>query len=85
MIVPGGPAGPGPGADRSIVLWPYSDPEDPRVTFGRGGLRIRAAPGGERLELETLGPLTAMAPGQEVRHQEVWTLRAEATTGGAGS
>lgn len=133
VIVPGGAPGPGPGADRSIVLWPYSDPEDPRVTFGRDGLRIRAAPGGGRLklglapsdgrilyhldgevfekriavepglpyadmgaavqvylcddfvELETLGPLTAMVPGQEVRHREVWTLRAEATTGGAGS
>jgi hypothetical protein len=26
------------------------------------------------LELETLGPLTELQPGQSVSHQEVWTL-----------
>lgn len=118
----GGPLGAGPQADRAVVLWPYTDPGDARLTFRREGALIRAAPGAGRLkvglapsdgriryhlggevfekrvtvergvpyadmgaaaqvylcddfvELETLGPLTSMEPGREVRHREIWTL-----------
>lgn len=38
-------------ADRAVVLWPYTDPGDGRVSFEPGGVRIRAVPGGDRLKL----------------------------------
>jgi hypothetical protein len=44
-ILPMGPAGPGPQADRSLVLWPYTDPGDPRIHLGPDAVRIRAEPG----------------------------------------
>jgi hypothetical protein len=49
--VPMGPAGPGPGADRALVLWPYTDPGDPRIRIGREAVRIRAEPAGSVLKI----------------------------------
>jgi hypothetical protein len=121
----GPPPGTGFQADRAVVLWPYTDPGDGRLSFGSDGVRIRAHPGGDRLklglapgdghiryridgevfektvaiqrgmpysdlgavtqvylcddfvELETLGPLTELRPGEEVHHRELWTVRAD--------
>ncbi|MGZ8596008.1 MAG: hypothetical protein ACXWYJ_10145 [Actinomycetota bacterium] len=130
QLRPGGTAtlplpsrGPGPQADRALVLWPYTDLADPRVQVERGAVSIRSAPGGPPLklgvapgdgalayrvggevfekrvdidpeaayadrgaalqvylcdafcELETLGPLRALEPGETVTHRERWTLR----------
>jgi hypothetical protein len=130
QLRPGGTAtlplparGPGPQADRSLVLWPYTDLADPRVSFGRGVVRVRSAPGGPALkvgaapgdgplsylidswvfekridvdpvaayadrgaalqvylcddfcELESLGPLRTLEPGETATHRERWTLR----------
>lgn len=117
------PRGPGPQADRTLVLWPYTDLADPRVQVERGAVSIRSAPGGPPLklgvapgdgtlsyrigdevfekgidvdpeatyadrgaalqvylcddfcELETLGPLRTLEPGETVTHRERWTLR----------
>ena len=41
----------GPRADRSVVLWPYTDPGDPRVRFGVDAIRIEAIPEGAPLKL----------------------------------
>jgi hypothetical protein len=124
-ILPLGPMGDGPQADRSLVLWPYTDPGDPRIAFRRNEVRIRAVPGpapikvgaapsegrvayrlgGEVFEkrvavdprapypdrgaavqvylgddfceLETVGPLRAVDPGDEATHRERWALRRE--------
>ena len=35
----------GPQADRSLVLWPYTDLDDPRLAFQRDEVEIDAAPG----------------------------------------
>jgi hypothetical protein len=108
-------------ASSSLVLWPYTDLTDPRVSWRRGGLVIRADPGPPfkigtgpqpgRLgylsdghlftkqveppgpgpypdrgavgqfylgdifcELETLGALVNLEPGQVVSHREVWGI-----------
>jgi len=52
MLRPGGEAvlaaaagGEGLQADRAIVLWPYTDPADARVSIERDALRVRCAPG----------------------------------------
>lgn len=47
----GPPAGPGPQADRAIVLWPYTDPGDGRLAFDPNGVRIQARSGGDHLKL----------------------------------
>lgn len=109
--------------NRSIVLWPYTDPSSPELELRTDEIRMHgsnrpvrtkvgtanrrgwlayhldgevfvkwAAPhrdGGNYLdfgasaqcyrderfvELETLGPLTNLHPGKEVRHREVWTV-----------
>lgn len=118
------PKGPGPQADRALVLWPYTDPADPRIAVEPDAVRIRSTPTGAPLklgaapgegslsyridgeefekridldpdaayadrgaalqvylcddfcELETLGPLRALEPGDDVTHRERWTLRA---------
>ncbi len=121
-ILPLGANGRGLQADRSLVLWPYTDLADPRLTFERDAVRLRAGPGpavkigaapgdgavrfqlgrdvfekrtevwpgaayadcgaavqvyvcDEFCELETLGPLRTLGPGEEVTHRERWTLR----------
>ena len=113
-------------ADRALVLWPYTDPADPRIEVSTDAVRLRstgegepvkvgAAPGAGTLayavdgqvfekradlergatyadlgaalqvfvharfcELETLGPLRTLGPGEAVTHRERWTLRSEA-------
>lgn len=56
-VLPLGTRGPGPQADRSLVLWPYTDLDDPRLGFERGGVGVDAVPGA--------GPLkVGAAPGQ---------------------
>jgi hypothetical protein len=120
--LPMGPAGSGPQADRALVLWPYTDPGDPRIRIGRDAVRIRAEPTGPTLkvgaapsegrasyrlgdvvfekraavdpsatypdrgaavhvylcdefcELETLGPLRTVEPGDSASHREEWRL-----------
>ena len=114
-------------ADRSLVLWPYTDLDDPRLVFERDGVSIKAVPGdgpvkvgaapgagwvryrldGEVFEkrvevrpdlphadrgaavqvfarddfceLETLGPLVTLGPGEATTHRETWTLREGST------
>lgn len=114
---------PGYQADRSLVLWPYTDLDDPRLVFEGDGVGVRAVPGDgpvkvgaapgrgwvsytledevfekrvdvdpsrpypdrgaavqvfardEFCELETLGPLVTLGPGEATTHRETWTLR----------
>ena len=108
-------------ANRSLVLWPYTDLADPRVTFHQGSLTVNATegpafkvgtgpdpgrlgylidghlftktvePAGSRphpdrgavgqfylgdafCELETLGPLVDLEPGEWASHREVWNV-----------
>lgn len=108
-------------ADRSLVLWPYTDLADPRLSFAPAAAIVRARRGGRfklgsspmprRLgylrdgwlftksidpagagsyadraavgqvfvnehfcELESLGPLADLEPGQTLRHTEVWQV-----------
>jgi hypothetical protein len=120
--LPMGSAGPGPQADRALVLWPYTDPGDPRIRIDKDAVRIRAEPAGSVLkvgaapsagrvvyrlgdvvfekrthvdpgaaypdrgaavhvylcdafcELETLGPLRTLEPGESASHREEWGL-----------
>ncbi len=117
------PRGAGPQADRALVLWPYTDPTDPRVVLERDAVLVRPAPSGPPLkvgsapgdgplsylidghlfekridleedaaypdrgaalqvylcddfcELESLGPLRTLGPGETAAHRERWTLR----------
>ena len=111
--------------NRSVIMWPYTDPSAPEVEFRSSELRIHASRrptraklgqantrgwvayllGGELfvtwsplhrealdypdlgssiecylderfLELESLGPLTDLGPGESIHHREVWMLRA---------
>lgn len=41
----------GPQADRSLVLWPYTDLGDPRIRFGRNEVRVDAVRKGAPLKL----------------------------------
>ncbi len=132
VLLPLGPVGDGPQADRSLVMWPYTDLTDPRLAFRRNGIRITAVPGpapvkvgaapsagrvayrigrevfekrvtvdgraiypdrgaavqvylcDDFCELETLGPLRAVEPGDEVTHRERWTLRLGGLDGTTG-
>ncbi len=119
--LPLGSGGAGHQADRSLVLWPYTNLDDPRLQFERNAVRIRAelgpplklgaAPSDARVaystaheifekrimldpssaypdrgaavqvylcdsfcELETLGAMRLLGPGQQVEHRETWTL-----------
>ena len=53
-----------------------------RVTYVEGaeyvdlGASVQCYSGGEFLEIETLGPLVALAPGASVGHRETWSLHA---------
>jgi len=49
--LPIAPHGKGPQADRSLVLWPYTDLADPRIGLGRNEVRIDAAGSGPPLKL----------------------------------
>ena len=107
--------------NRYLTLWPYSDPTDPRLTWGNRAILVRGEPAvanklGYRnthgwvahwldgtllvkefpthldsthpdngcnvecylndqfMEVESLGPLVTVAPGQSVTHDEVWHL-----------
>ena len=111
--------------NRSVIMWPYTDPSAPEIEFRSSELRIHASRRPSRaklgqansrgwvayvlgdelfvtwsplhrealdypdlgssiecyrderfLELESLGPLTELAPGESVHHREVWMLRA---------
>jgi hypothetical protein len=42
-VLPIAPRAEGPQADRSLVLWPYTDPGDPRIRLGRSEVRVDAA------------------------------------------
>ena len=56
-FLPLGAPGSGPQADRSLVLWPYTELDDPRLRFGREEVEVEAVPGA--------GPLkVGAAPGQ---------------------
>jgi hypothetical protein len=46
-----GGAGEGLQADRSLVLWPYTDLADPRLTFARDAVHVEARPEGPPLKL----------------------------------
>jgi hypothetical protein len=108
-------------ADRALVLWPYTDPTDGRLSLGNDGVTVEASPGptlkvgvaggvgtatyelegtrvGKRIsvrqeahypdlgaavqayvcdrfcEVETLGPISVLAPGGTVTHREEWTI-----------
>lgn len=50
-ILPIAPREEGPQADRSLVLWPYTDLGDPRIGFGRDEVRIDASRSGPPLKL----------------------------------
>lgn len=121
--LPLGERRPGPVADRALVLWPYTDLDDPRLRLGAdaveiqavagdGPMKVGAAPGLGRvsyrvgsevfektvdvdpgspradlgaavqvyvgvdnIELETLGPLVTLGPGETTSHRETWELR----------
>ncbi|MGI9585760.1 MAG: hypothetical protein ACR2N7_09250 [Acidimicrobiia bacterium] len=109
--------------DRSIVLWPYTDPSTIDITFTRDKVLMNSSRDADRakigtqntrgwiayrlfddlfvkwssthdeahtypdlgssiecyadrrfVELETLGPLVTLRPGESVRHREVWQL-----------
>lgn len=119
--IPIGPQANGLQADRSVVLWPYTDLTDPRVQIGPDQIEIRADAGSalkigfgpnpgwltyelgdyrfrktvtpdegevypdrravaqvfvERhfCELETVGPMRLLEPGESTQHQEVWSV-----------
>jgi hypothetical protein len=120
--LPIAPSENGPQADRSLVLWPYTDLGDPRIRFDRNEVRVDAARNGPPLklgaapsdgrvayrfgnhrfekrmdvdpgatypdrgaavqvylcddfcELETLGPLETVPPGESLTHRERWTV-----------
>lgn len=117
-------------ADRSLVLWPYTNLDDPRLRLARDEVRIRTEPAGPPLkvgaspsegcvsytvdgvtfekqirldpteaypdrgaavqvyvsdafcELETLGPMRSLGPGEQVEHRERWTLVDRGEAGG---
>jgi hypothetical protein len=50
-VLPVAPRGDGPQADRSLVLWPYTDPADPRIRLGHDEVRVDAARTGPPLKL----------------------------------
>lgn len=52
-VLPIAPREGGPQADRSLVLWPYTDLGDPRIRFARDEVRVDAARSGPPLKLGT--------------------------------
>ena len=51
VIVPASTDVTGPQADRSLVLWPYTDPGDARVHLALDDVRVDAVPGARRLKI----------------------------------
>jgi hypothetical protein len=47
---------------------------EPRLGYPHGGCNVEVFTSAQYLEMETLGPLTTLAPGQEVLHVEEWHL-----------
>jgi hypothetical protein len=58
------------GGDALIVRYAY----DPRATYADMGCNTETYTDPEMLEVETLGPLTRLEPGEHVDHVESWTL-----------
>ena len=58
------------GGDAFIVHYPY----DPQATYTDMGCNTETYTDPEMLEVETLGPLTRLEPGDHVDHTESWTL-----------
>jgi len=68
QLRPGGTAtlplaarGSGPQADRALVLWPYTDPTDPRIVLERDRVTVRSRPPGPPLKVGAApgeGPLS---------------------------
>ncbi len=54
-------------------------PHDPKASYPDGGATIEVYSSHEFLELENLGPLTTIAPGEEIVLPEDWWLFAHAT------
>jgi hypothetical protein len=65
-------------ADRSLILWPYTDLSDPRLSFRPGAVLVGARPG-PRLKLGT-GP----APRRLGYHRAGWLFIKELPTAGDG-
>jgi hypothetical protein len=51
VVVPASTGAAGPQADRSLVLWPYTDPADVRLHLGLDDVRVDAASGTRRLKI----------------------------------
>lgn len=51
VVLPASTDAVSPQADRSLVLWPYTDPGDIRLHLGPDEIRIDAAPGARRLKI----------------------------------
>jgi hypothetical protein len=112
--------GEGPGADRSLVVWPYTRLDDERISWAENSVLIHATSGvptklgsgpatgsigyfrdghlftkrfdtnpGDYpdrgalaqvytnelfCELESLGPLSRLEPGEEAKHIEIWEV-----------
>ena len=45
-----------------------------RLAYPHGGCNVEVYTSAHYLELETLGPLTRLAPGQEIVHRQAWQL-----------
>ena len=58
------------GGDALIIRYPH----DPRATYADMGCNTETYTDSEMLEVETLGPLTTLEPGEGVDHVESWTL-----------
>jgi hypothetical protein len=56
--------------DALIIRYPY----DPAATYADMGCNTESYTDPEMLEVETLGPLTRLEPGDHVEHVESWTL-----------
>ncbi len=121
LIPTAAPVSEGLQASHSLILWPYTDLSDPRLTWGEGALMVGATAGpqfkigagpepgrlgylfeghlllktipaagpGEHpdlgavaqvylnesfCELESVGPVTLLAPGATVSHRELWAV-----------
>jgi len=49
------------------------------ATYADLGASLQCYSGGDFLEIETLGPLVGLAPGESISHRETWSLHAVAT------
>jgi hypothetical protein len=51
VVLPSSTDATGPQADRSLVLWPYTDPGDVRLRLGPDDIRVDPLPGARRLKV----------------------------------